>query len=151
MPRFYSSTGNAELWSEKPEGYFTQEEWAELHPDPVVEVSLEDLKAAKKAEIANARYKAEIAGISFNGTVVMTDRESQALITGAALAAIRDSSYTVRWKTSDGFVPLNAAQVIEIAQMVRDHVQGCFDREAVYDESIDGCATADEINAIQWV
>ena len=151
MPRFYSSAGNAELWAERPEGYFTQEEWAELHPDPLVEVSIEDIKAAKKSEIANARYNAEIAGITFNGTVIKTDRESQALITGAALAAIRDSAYTVRWKTSDGFVPLTAAQVIEIAQDVRDHVQGCFDKEAVYDETIDGCTTAEEIDAIQWV
>ena len=151
MPRFYSSTGNAELWAKRPEGYFTQEEWAELHPDPLVEINIEDLKAAKKSEIANARYNAEIAGATFNGTVIKTDRESQALITGAALAAIRDNEYIVRWKTSNGFVTLTSGQVMEVAQAVRDHVQGCFDKEAVYDESIDGCTTAEEIDAIQWI
>lgn len=27
-------TGNHEIWKEKPEGYLTPEEWAELHPTP---------------------------------------------------------------------------------------------------------------------
>jgi len=149
MPKFYSPEGNYEVWDIKPEGYFTQEEWISLHPP--AEVTLDDLKKAKKSEIAASRYTTETAGIKYGNYFIATDRDSQALITGAALAAIRDSAYTVRWKTSDGFVPLTAAQVIEIAQVVRDHVQDCFDKEAVYDESIDGCTTDEEINAIQWV
>lgn len=35
MPTFYSPSGNAEVWEEKPEGYMTPEEWKEQHPDPV--------------------------------------------------------------------------------------------------------------------
>jgi hypothetical protein len=34
MGRFYSPTGNYEVWDEKPDGYFTLEEWKALHPDP---------------------------------------------------------------------------------------------------------------------
>jgi hypothetical protein len=34
MPKYYSPTGNYEVWDEKPEGYFTLEEWKQLHPDP---------------------------------------------------------------------------------------------------------------------
>lgn len=32
MPNFYSPEGNYEVWESKPEGYFTEDEWLELHP-----------------------------------------------------------------------------------------------------------------------
>lgn len=32
MPKYYSPSGNYEVWDKKPDGYFTEEEWAELHP-----------------------------------------------------------------------------------------------------------------------
>ena len=31
---FFSPEGNPEVWEEKPEAYFTPEEWAEMHPAP---------------------------------------------------------------------------------------------------------------------
>lgn len=34
MPKFYSPSGNFEVWDTKPSGYFTEQEWAELHPAP---------------------------------------------------------------------------------------------------------------------
>ena len=150
MPNFYSPSGNFEVWNEKPDGYFTAEEWAAEHPVPVTEISLEDLKAAKKVEIANARYKAEIAGITFNGTTIKTDRESQALITGAALAALQDSAYSCKWKTEQGFITLTAAQIIAVADVVREYVQGCFDREADLCELIDAAENETNLQNINW-
>ena len=143
---FYSPTGNFEVWREKPDGYFTSDEWAELHPATVVEVSLEELKEAKKAEIAAARYEAEIAGV--NG--IRTDRESQSLITGAALKASMDSTYTCKWKGIDGFVELTAPQIIAVADAVRQHVQSCFDHEAELLPLIEAATTEAELNAINW-
>ena len=35
MPKYYSPDGNIEVWNEKPQGYYTVEEWQELHPTPV--------------------------------------------------------------------------------------------------------------------
>lgn len=35
MATFISPDGNPEVWEEKPEGYFTQDEWIKLHPLPV--------------------------------------------------------------------------------------------------------------------
>jgi len=32
MPTYISAEGNAEVWDEKPEGYFTNEEWLAAHP-----------------------------------------------------------------------------------------------------------------------
>ena len=34
MSTYYSPTGNPEVWEEKPGGYFTVEEWQEMHPVP---------------------------------------------------------------------------------------------------------------------
>ena len=31
---FYSPTGNPEIWTEKPQGYFTPAEWEAAHPAP---------------------------------------------------------------------------------------------------------------------
>ena len=34
MAAFYSPSGNLEEWDTMPDGYFTVEEWQELHPKP---------------------------------------------------------------------------------------------------------------------
>lgn len=81
-------------------------------------------------QIASRRWQAEVGGITVNGIPMATDRDSQALITGAALAAMRDPAYVCRWKTAGGFVALNAEQLTSVADTVRAHVQACFDREA---------------------
>ncbi|MFC0708440.1 DUF4376 domain-containing protein [Azorhizophilus paspali] len=82
------------------------------------------------ALIATRRYEAETAGTTVDGLPIDTGRDSQALITGAALRATLDSDYTCRWKTVTGFVALTAGQIIGVASAVRAHVQACFDREA---------------------
>ncbi|ANA49273.1 hypothetical protein PMW_148 [Pseudomonas phage phiPMW] len=80
--------------------------------------------------ISGRRYEKEIKGITFNGTKFSTDRQSQSMLTGAAVSAMLDPSYSVKWKTSAGFVQLSSSEVIAAAQAVRAHVQACFDREA---------------------
>ena len=114
------------------------------------EDKFQQAKEAKKAEIAQARYNAEIAGVTINGVSIKTDRESQGLITGAALKAMQDSTYVCRWKGIDGFVTLNATQIIAIADAVRQHVQSCFDHEAELLPLIASAETEGELNAIKW-
>ena len=92
--------------------------------------------------IASKRYEKEISGTTFNGVPLDTDRQSQALITGAALSATRNPNYTVRWKTSGGPVALNANALGAAADAVRDHVQACFEREfELLDAVADGSFT----------
>ena len=107
-------------------------------------------KAAKKAEIAAARYAAEVAGVTVGGVPVRTDRESQALITGAALKATQDATYTCRWKTESGFVTLDAATIIAVADAVRSHVQGCFDAEDAKCVLIDAAQTVEDVEVVLW-
>ena len=111
---------------------------------------LEKAKSEKKQEIAAARYAAEIAGVTVGGVVVKTDRESQALITGAALKATQDGTYSCTWKAESGFVTLNAATVLAVADAVRTHVQTCFDAEAAKCILIDAAQTVDDVEAVEW-
>lgn len=114
------------------------------------EPTLDELKAQKKAAIAASRYAAETAGTSVNGITIDTGRDSQALITGAALAAMLDENYSLNWKTPSGFIHLIAPEIIAVAQAVRAHVQACFDREGEFVALIDSAQTKDELNAIKW-
>ena len=47
MPKYYSPDGNIEVWENKPQGYYTIEEWEEMHPPtpymPTVEEQLAEL------------------------------------------------------------------------------------------------------------
>ena len=113
-------------------------------------MTLDEAKAAKKAEIAAARYAAEIAGVTVGGVVVRTDRESQALITGAALKATQDAAYSCTWKAESGFVTLDAATVLAVADAVRSHVQTCFDAEAAKCALIDAAQTVEDVEAVEW-
>lgn len=56
MAKFYSPSGNFEVWDEKPSGYYTEEEWAALHPAP------EPPKPTKTERLAalDAQYDADI-------------------------------------------------------------------------------------------
>lgn len=103
------------------------ENWSPILIDPPPHVpTAEDHLSG----IAARRYEAETSGTTVENMPVNTERDSQALLTGAALQAMLDPNYTVRWKTEGGFVDLDAQQIIALATAVRAHVQACFDREA---------------------
>jgi len=121
---------------------------------PVLDYSEEQLaerlttaKEAKKSEIAAARYEAEIAGI----LGIKTDRESQALLTGAVLQAFIDPTYSLNWKTVDGtFVELGYAEIMAVGTVVRTHVQDQFNKESEIRDKIDACTTVEEVAAITY-
>ena len=88
--------------------------------------------AAEWAErIAARRFQAETGGVIVEGIQVNTERDSQALLTGAAFAASLDPEYQIKWKAATGFVDLTSQQIIGVASAVRAFVQASFDREAV--------------------
>ncbi len=69
MATYYNPNGNPEVWDEKPQGYLTPEEWAELHPYippvPTKEEKLADLDAqydADKADIMQYYTEAMFVG-----------------------------------------------------------------------------------------
>lgn len=53
MPKYYSPSGNFEVWDEKPSGYYTEDEWAALHPAPVHVPTKAEKLAALDAQYDN--------------------------------------------------------------------------------------------------
>lgn len=116
---------------------------------PITGNTLADAKAAKKRELAAWRYRTEVGGVSVNGVRVLTDRESQAQLTGALVSLQSGLLQSINWKSAHGtFVTLTPAEVQGIAAAVAQHVQGSFDAEKDYTTAIDACATVEEVNAI---
>ena len=94
--------------------------------------------------IAARRFQAETGGVIVEGIQVNTERDSQALLTGATFAASLDPAYQIKWKAATGFVDLTGEQILGIASQVRAFVQACFNRESeLLDAVVDGSITAE--------
>jgi hypothetical protein len=119
----------------------------EMDPD---ETPLVLAKRKKLAEIAAARWEAEVGGVEVGGMKIDTSRESQSLITGAALAATLNEAYTCQWKAAQGFITLNAEAILAAATAVRQHVQACFDQEAGLTDEVEAAETVEDVEGVSW-
>lgn len=114
-------------------------------PEPPLP-SLEDAKAQRLAELAALRYEMETAGIEVGGASIETDRDSQALITGAWSISQINPAVLIDWKTASGaWVQIDAATITGIAGAVASHVQTCFSQERVHAEAIGALTTAEAV------
>lgn len=112
---------------------------------------LEDGKTQMIGQLAAYRYDKEVAGIDADGTIVKTDRETQATINGAYTASLINPSIVINWKASDGsWVQLNAAQISALASAVITHVQSCFNKEQSIGTTITGSTTLAQLRAIDF-
>lgn len=154
LPTIASTAGQPDpeaRWYESGTLYVVGVDQADLEAALVAYDSQSVLRARAAARIAARRYQAETRGIVINGMPIDTGRDSQGLIAGAALAAVIDPQYTVRWKAAHGqFVELTAQQVIGVATAVREHVQACFDREAELLAELDAGTFADGMLEEGW-
>lgn len=117
-----------------------------IPPAPVVDT--EALRERMLADLSAIRYAREIGGCIVSGVEVRTDRESQSLLTGAAVSAMLNPAYTVAWKAVSGWVTLDAAAILGLASAVRAHVQACFDRERELSDMLASAADAAALAAV---
>lgn len=88
-------------------------------------------RAQLRVALGRRRRAVETGGVTVNDCAVYTDRESQAMISGTALAAQQNPAMTVKWKCADGtFMDLDAAGIVAMASGVAAHIQACFTEEA---------------------
>ncbi|AVA22176.1 MULTISPECIES: DUF4376 domain-containing protein [unclassified Rhizobium] len=134
-----SSAGD---WPEMPEGLAAVVAGWSPEPAPV------DLYVYA----ATKRYAIETGGIVFNGTKIATDRQSQALITGAYAYVQANPTVTVNFKTANGFVILTVEQVTAIANAVGAHVQASFAAEDAVAQAIAAgtIKTTADVDAFAW-
>jgi hypothetical protein len=105
-------------------------------------------KAAKLAALAAHRYAVETAGLTVNGATIMTDRGSQAMITGAYVACQINPERLIDFKgVDDIWIQIPAAVVSQIAAAVSDHVQSMFTKESVHAANIAGLSTIAAVDA----
>ena len=88
----------------------------------VVPPTLGEVKAAKLAELASARYTEEVGGIVVGGVTIATDRESQSMLTGAYVSLKQGLMQSVNWKGDDGWVTATLTEIEPIAQAVGQHI-----------------------------
>jgi hypothetical protein len=109
-----------------------------IPPEQAKAVFAEQVKANLRAQLAAHRYKVETSGVTMpGGTIIRTDRESQATITGAYTTSLLNPSVVIDWKGANGWVQINAAQIAAIASAVTQHVQSCFSKEKQLSEKLD--------------
>lgn len=116
----------------------------------VVPPTLEEVKAAKLAELAAARYTEEVGGTVVGSVTIATDRESQAMLTGAYVSLKQGLTQSVDWKSDDGWVAATLTEIEPIAQAVGQHVQACFTEERQLAAQVEAAATVEEVNSIVW-
>jgi hypothetical protein len=77
MPKYYSPSGNIEVWDKKPDDYFTVEEWQELHPYVPPEPSKEEKLA--KLDSDYTAQKQELAN-EYTDALIHADTDAQELV-----------------------------------------------------------------------
>lgn len=120
----------------------------------------DEMKAAKLAELEQARYEDEVNGFAlsapstpFDGAPIRTDREySQLAITQAYLKAKQDPAYQVdNWHMPDGsYVSIPNAILILIGDQMDAHIQGTRTKHAGLEAQTQAATTQAELEAIVY-
>lgn len=105
-----------------------------------------------KSKVANKRWQVETGGVTIDGTGYATDRESQIKYTAVvvAISKVDPATWYIDWKTSEGFIKLNAQQMMIIVDIIMSHIQTSFTKESEFETSINSCTTVNEVLAIDF-
>lgn len=150
MPTFYNSTGNAEVWASKPEGYFTSEEWAALHPPPVP--TLEEVRESKLNELAYS-FTRRVSGAfkSSQGYSMQFDTTDAIKMEGAInlleTTGATEGYLTQADDTTVYHVPLNTMKAVLIEMMTA--FAACHARKQELRALINAAQNEEELNAIE--
>lgn len=107
--------------------------------------TLDAAKETARQMIAASRFALETEGVTVGGTVIKTDRESQATLSAALLTLQRNPAAVIDWKGDNGWVQIGKAQVEAIADIVSSHVQACFTAEKARNDALDALTSLDEV------
>lgn len=118
----------------------------------IVTINLQKYKKLRIEQVAEERWKYEIGGcvapLRGSTLTMKTDRESRGVLYDAASQATQDPEGRWLWKTSVGWLSLTAEEIKGLAQAVRAHVQGAYDREAACVEAIRQATTVEQVKNI---
>lgn len=114
--------------------------------------TLEELKEAKKAEIASARYEASSDTLEIAGKSYHIDSDARTAFLGT-LAAFQTGALTETvWKLADGtFTTLDSAGFMAVITSVLEYIETCFSREKALIALTDAATSAEDLAGITWV
>ena len=146
-PAYVSLPGYVTIESPDDFEFEQAREWAwngtALVRDPALVLARN--KAQRLSELEAYRYQKETAGITLSGMTIETDRQSQALITGAWSFSQLNPAVLVDWKAESGWIQIDAATIAGIAGAVAAHVQACFSAERIHAEAILALETSEAV------
>ncbi len=96
--------------------------------------------------LADIRYRKETSGIELEGMKILTDRESQAQLTGAYQSLASGLITQTDWKAADGWMTVTKEQIEPVAKAVATHIARCFAAEKAVSEQIAGSDSPENID-----
>ena len=115
----------------------------ELVPLPMFEI-----RKNLKALTAAIRYKHEIDGVIYNGSIIHTDRESQSSLASSKILSDLIPDALIDWKSSNGWITVNRDTIITIGKVLGTYVQQCFSYERHISDMLDAAEDIEDIKII---
>lgn len=149
MSTFYSPDGNAEVWGVKPDGYYTPEEWAALHPPP--KPTLEEVRESKLSELAYS-FNQRVSGfITTTGGYKMQFDTTDAIKMQGAIQLLEATGATEGYLTQADDstvynVPLDTMKAVLIEMMTA--FAACHARKQELRALINSSETAEDLDEI---
>jgi len=150
MATFFSPEGNPEVWQAKPQGYYTPEEWAALHPPPVP--TLEEVRESKLGELAYS-FNTRVTGfITTTGGYRMQFDTTDSIKMQGAIQLLEATGATEGYLTQTDdttvyHVPLATMKAV-LVEMLAAYAQ-CHARKQELRAQINAAQNVDELNAIR--
>lgn len=113
-------------------------------------LNLEQFKANKIAELANARWQEETGGYVYHGHEFHSDRESQDRVFQTYMASLGNPNFTATWKTKTGWLEMTASDFITLYNEFQAFLQGLYQKEKALQEQVQAAATIEEVEAVEW-
>lgn len=152
----YLALGFVPISEEEQELYCTGMYIRGTDGKPVLRVlTIDELKAAKWAEIKTKRDTLEQSGVPYLGKIIDSDTISVqriAIAVQAAQAAINAGiDFTLDWTCADNTVlTMTAAEVVGMSVALAQHADSLHQTARGLRERIEAATTAEELAAIKW-
>lgn len=114
------------------------------------EVDIYTLKKGKLWQLADARWREETAGYTYNNHEFHTDREAQSKIFQAYMASLNDPNFTVTWKTKTGWLDMTAKDFIALYNEFQTFLQDLYKKEKTLQGKVRTVTTIKELEALKW-
>lgn len=106
------------------------------------QIPIDELKVEKKAELAEARWKDEVAPFEYKGHHFDTSERSQ-------IKYLSVKAPTV-WKTYDGWIQMDMLDFTALVNNYEAHVKALFEKEQLLCLAVESATTQLELDTIKW-